>query len=66
MATQVLTVTPSPEDILPFPALEATLANGLRVIILATGFPNIVSLPLLLALAAGFTYAMTRKEGNPR
>ena len=46
MATQVLTVTPSAEDILPFPALEATLANGLRVIILATGFPNIVSLQI--------------------
>ena len=26
--------------------------------------PNIVSLPLLLALAAGSTYAMTRKEGD--
>jgi hypothetical protein len=28
--------------------------------------PNIVSLPLLFALAAGFTYAMIRKEGDPR
>jgi zinc protease len=34
---------PAP-DILPFKAVETTLANGLRVIVLPTGFPNIVSM----------------------
>lgn len=33
-------------DILPFPALERTLANGLRIIVLNTGFPNLVSLQI--------------------
>jgi zinc protease len=33
-------------DILPLPAVERTLANGLRVIIVPTGFPNIVSLQI--------------------
>jgi len=28
------------------------------------GIPNVVSLPLLLVLAAGFTYALMRKDGN--
>ena len=31
-------------DILPFHASEKTLANGLKVIVVPTGFPNIVSL----------------------
>ncbi len=31
-------------DVLPLHATEATLANGLRVIVVPTGFPNIVSL----------------------
>jgi zinc protease len=31
-------------DILPFKATERTLANGLKVIIVPTGFPNIVSI----------------------
>lgn len=31
-------------DVLPFKATETTLANGLKVIIVPTGFPNIVSL----------------------
>jgi zinc protease len=37
--------TPSPErgDLLPFKATERTLANGLKVIVVPTGFPNIVS-----------------------
>ncbi len=46
MPTQVRIITPGEGDILPFPATEATLENGLRVIILATGFPNIVSLQI--------------------
>jgi len=33
-------------DILPFAVEEATLANGLRVIVVPTGFPNIVSLQI--------------------
>jgi zinc protease len=33
-------------DILPFKATERTLPNGLRVIIVPTGFPNIVSLQI--------------------
>ena len=33
-------------DILPFKATERTLANGLKVIIVPTGFPNIVSLQI--------------------
>lgn len=28
------------------------------------GIPNVVSLPLLVALAVGFTYALMRKDGN--
>ncbi|HUF66349.1 MAG TPA: pitrilysin family protein [Gemmatimonadaceae bacterium] len=33
-------------DLLPLPATERTLANGLRVIVVPTGFPNIVSLQI--------------------
>jgi zinc protease len=33
-------------DILPFKAQEKTLANGLKVIVVPTGFPNIVSLQI--------------------
>ncbi len=33
-------------DILPYRALERTLANGLRVIAVPTGFPNLVSLQI--------------------
>jgi zinc protease len=33
-------------DILPFRAAEKTLANGLKVIVVPTGFPNIVSLQI--------------------
>src|SRR5687768_3558091 len=42
----VATVTPSPSDVLPFKATEATLPNGLRVIVVPTGFPNIVSIQI--------------------
>src|ERR1043166_6341294 len=31
-------------DIMPFPATEKTLANGLKVIVVPTGFPNIVAM----------------------
>ena len=33
-------------DLLPFDITETTLANGLRVIIVPTGFPDIVSLQI--------------------
>src|SRR5687767_10006800 len=42
----IATITPQPNDVLPFKATEATLANGLRVIVLPTGFPNIVSIQI--------------------
>src|SRR5690242_19391400 len=38
--------TPQPDDIIPFAALERTLPNGLRVIVVPTGFPNLVSLQI--------------------
>ena len=38
--------TASSKDILPFPASEKTLPNGLKVIVVPTGFPNIVSLQI--------------------
>src|SRR2546421_7132471 len=34
------------DRILPFNAVATTLANGLRVIVVPTGFPNIVSLQI--------------------
>src|SRR5688572_17787137 len=36
----------APSDIFPFKATEKTLANGLKVIVVPTGFPNIVSLQI--------------------
>ncbi len=33
-------------DVLPFRATETTLANGLRVIVVPTGFPNLVSIQI--------------------
>jgi zinc protease len=37
---------PTTSDILPFKASERTLENGLKVIVIPTGFPNIVSLQI--------------------
>jgi zinc protease len=37
---------PTTGDILPFKATEKTLANGLKVIVVPTGFPNIVSIQI--------------------
>lgn len=34
------------QDLLPFKAVEKTLPNGLRVIVVPTGFPNLVSLQI--------------------
>ncbi|MFN0148471.1 MAG: M16 family metallopeptidase [Dehalococcoidia bacterium] len=39
-------ITPLPTDIMPFTAHETTLGNGLRVIVVPTGFPNLVSLQI--------------------
>lgn len=39
-------ITPGPRDIIPFPAEQVTFANGLRVIAVNTGFPNLVSLQI--------------------
>ena len=36
----------SSSDVLPFRAVEKTLGNGLKVIVVSTGFPNIVSLQI--------------------
>ena len=33
-------------DVLPFRATETTLPNGLKVIIVPTGFPNLVSIQI--------------------
>jgi zinc protease len=38
--------TPPSADILPYKATETTLANGLKVIVVPTGFPNIVSIQI--------------------
>ena len=52
LALSLLTVTRSAQAqtpagrILPFDAVERTLPNGLRVIVVPTGFPNIVSLQI--------------------
>ncbi len=43
---ELRTITPGAGDILPFTATETTLDNGLRVIVVPTGFPNIVSLQI--------------------
>ena len=40
------TTSPSSTDVLPFAATEKTLANGLHVIVVPTGFPNIVSIQI--------------------
>src|ERR1700694_1894121 len=37
---------PGSGDVFPFAAVEKTLANGLKVIVVPTGFPNIVSLQI--------------------
>lgn len=48
------------------PGFQRAIGSWMRgIAAYVDGVPNIVSLPLLLALAAGFAYAMTRKEGDP-
>ena len=38
--------SPASSDVLPFRATETTLANGLKVIVVPTGFPNLVSIQI--------------------
>ncbi|HLF56565.1 MAG TPA: pitrilysin family protein [Thermoanaerobaculia bacterium] len=45
-ALSPLVAAPSGDRILPFEAVEKTLPNGLRVIVVPTGFPNLVSLQI--------------------
>ena len=45
-AKKTTTAKAAGENILPFHATEKTLANGLKVIVVPTGFPNIVSLQI--------------------
>lgn len=37
---------PAGSDVLPFKATEKTLANGLKIIVVPTGFPNLVSVTI--------------------
>src|SRR4249920_3866202 len=47
LAAQAPARPPVPgRDILPFQATERTLANGLNVIVVPTGFPNLVSIDI--------------------
>ena len=46
LAMPLAAVAQNQSDILPFKASEKTLANGLKVIVVPTGFPNIVSLQI--------------------
>ena len=41
-----MTADTAARDIMPFEATETTLPNGLRVIVVPTGFPNLVSLQI--------------------
>ena len=44
LSAQPMRVRAAVGDVLPFTATETTLANGLRVIVVPTGFPNLVSI----------------------
>src|SRR5438093_10490018 len=46
MTANAQTPPPRRRAILPFTATEKTLANGLKVIVVPTGFPNIVSVQI--------------------
>lgn len=45
-ASDLSAQTKASRDILPFKATETTLPNGLKIIVVPTGFPNIVSLQI--------------------
>ena len=38
--------SPAKSDVLPFQAVEKQLPNGLKVIVVPTGFPNLVSVTI--------------------
>lgn len=44
--TSVHAAAPSRSDVLPFKAVEKQLPNGLKVIVVPTGFPNLVSVTI--------------------
>ena len=46
MATATAQQAPAKQDVFPFKATEKTLANGLKIMVVPTGFPNIVSLQI--------------------
>jgi zinc protease len=46
LVLNAMTMNSTASDVLPFPAAERTLPNGLKVIVVPTGFPNIVSLQI--------------------
>ena len=46
LTATLLPSTPQETDILPFEATETSLANGLKVIVVPTGLPNLVSLQI--------------------
>src|SRR5205085_5960494 len=46
LAAPAFAATTAKTDLMPFHATEKTLANGLKVIVVPTGFPNIVSLQI--------------------
>jgi zinc protease len=46
MTVQTPTQAPADRSLLPFQATEKTLPNGLKVVVVPTGFPNIVSLQI--------------------
>jgi len=46
LAAQAPAPRSSSSDIMPFPATERTLANGLKVIVVPTGFPSLVSIDI--------------------
>ena len=46
LAAQAPAGRSSSSDILPFASTERTLANGLKVIVVPTGFPNLVSIDI--------------------
>jgi zinc protease len=47
-----LALLASPSDVLPFPAVEQTLPNGLKVIVVPTGFPDVVSVQVSMQVGS--------------
>jgi zinc protease len=47
-ATALAAPAPAARDVLAFPAVERTLPNGLKVLVVPTGFPDIVSVQIAI------------------